>query len=53
MNNVSIKSLRLLNFKGIKNLEINDLGAITNIYGDNATGKTSVFDAFTWLLFRV
>ena len=22
-----------------------------NIFGDNATGKTTIFDAFTWLLF--
>lgn len=51
MNQVRIKSLSLLNFKGIRKLQINDLQKVTNIYGDNATGKTTVFDAFTWLLF--
>ena len=39
------------NFKGIKFLEINADGENLKIYGDNATGKTTVFDAFTWLLF--
>lgn len=49
-NKVTLKKLSLLNFKGIKNLTI-DFDNNTNIYGDNGTGKTSVFDAFTWLLF--
>ncbi|MCY0967900.1 AAA family ATPase [Chryseobacterium wangxinyae] len=49
-NKVTLKKLSLLNFKGIKNLAI-DFDDNTNIYGDNGTGKTSVFDAFTWLLF--
>lgn len=47
---INIKSLRLKNFKGIKDLTI-DFGKTTNIFGDNATGKTTLFDAFTWLLF--
>lgn len=49
--NIRINRLTLQNFKGIKSLEINAAGANLNIYGDNATGKTTVFDAFTWLLF--
>ena len=48
--NVKLQSLKLRNFKGAKNLEVNFSG-ITNIYGDNATFKTTIFDAFTWLLF--
>lgn len=51
MSTIKIKSLKLLNFKGIRNLEINDLTDRTNIFGDNGTGKTTVFDAFVWLLF--
>ncbi|WP_231701773.1 ATP-binding protein [Crassaminicella thermophila] len=47
---INIKSLRLKNFKGIKDMSI-DFGRITNIYGENATGKTTIADAFTWLLF--
>ena len=49
--NIKINKLTLQNFKGIKFLEINADGENLNIYGDNATGKTTVFDAFTWLLF--
>lgn len=47
---IKLNSLHIVNFKGIKDLEI-DFSDVTNIYGDNATGKTTVFDAFTWLLF--
>lgn len=49
--NIKINKLLLQNFKGIKSLEISADGANLKIYGDNATGKTTVFDAFTWLLF--
>ena len=48
--NIELKKLELLNFKGIKELTI-DFGKETSIYGENATGKTTIFDAFTWLLF--
>lgn len=50
MKKIQLNKLVLTNFKGIKNLTI-DFGKITNIYGDNALGKTSIFDAFFWLLF--
>ena len=49
--NIRINKLFLQNFKGIKSLEINAGGDNLTIYGDNATGKTTVFDAFMWLLF--
>lgn len=38
------------NFKGCKERTI-EFSEITSICGQNATGKTTVFDAFTWLLF--
>lgn len=50
--NIKIDKLILQNFKGIRSLEINAEGKNLNIYGDNATGKTTVFDAFMWLLFN-
>ena len=46
-----LKSLHLENFKGIKNLDV-DFSDKTKIKGQNAAGKTTIFDAFTWLLFN-
>lgn len=46
-----LKSLHLENFKGIKTLDVN-FSNKTKIKGQNASGKTTVFDAFTWLLFN-
>lgn len=43
--------MKLENFKGIKNAEFNFGGYDANIYGGNGTGKTTVYDAFTWLMF--
>jgi len=51
MKKVLIKKLSLLNFKGVKSLSIDVNEEITEIYGDNATGKTTVADAWSWLLF--
>jgi DNA repair exonuclease SbcCD ATPase subunit len=48
---IILKSLTLLNFKGIKSLTVDFNDVLTEIRGANATGKTSIFDAFTWLLF--
>lgn len=46
---IKIKTLKLENFKGIKDLTI-DFKDTTNICGDNAVGKTTIFDAYSWLL---
>ena len=46
-----LKSLHLENFKGIKTLDVN-FSDKTKIKGQNAVGKTTIFDAFTWLLFN-
>lgn len=51
MKTVKLQKLKMLNFKGIKKLEINFNSEQTNIFGANASGKTSIFDSFTWLLF--
>ena len=51
MVDLKLKTLHLENFKGIRNLEIAFADGTTSIYGDNATGKTTVYDALTWLLF--
>lgn len=49
--NIQLKQLRLENFKCHKALKLDFGGEDASIYGDNATGKTSVYDALTWLLF--
>lgn len=51
MKEIVIRQLTLLNFKGIRNLTIDFDENETNIYGANASGKTTVFDAFRWVLF--
>ena len=50
MKTIKLKSLHIQNFKGCKERMI-EFGDRTRISGANATGKTTVFDAFTWLLF--
>ena len=50
MKTLFLKSLKIENFKGCKKREI-QFGSVTDIYGDNGTGKTTIADAFTWLLF--
>lgn len=47
---INIKSLHIENFKGCRELDIN-FGERTSIHGANATGKTTIVDAFMWLLF--
>ncbi len=44
-------SLKLSNFKGIRKFELRTDGKDVSIMGDNASGKTTIFDSFTWLLF--
>ncbi len=48
---MKIKTLRLDNFQGIPHAEFDFEGLSASIYGDNATGKTTVFNAVCWLLF--
>ena len=48
---IKLKLLHIENFKGTKQLDIT-FGEKTHIDGQNASGKTTVFDAFTWLLFN-
>ena len=51
MKDIRIQKLTLENFKCHKSLTLELEGRNASIYGDNATGKTSVYDALTWLLF--
>lgn len=48
---IRLNKLHLENFKCHKELTLDFGGRNCSIYGDNATGKTSVYDALTWVLF--
>ena len=49
MRNVKIKSLHIQNFGSIKDLSIN-FGRKTLISGRNEAGKTTINDAYSWLM---
>ena len=48
---MKIKSILLQNFKGCKNATYTFDGNNVTVCGANGSGKTTIFDAFTWLLF--
>jgi len=48
---MKLLTLTLKNFKGIKQFSLDTQGGNVSIYGDNATGKTTLADAFLWLMF--
>jgi DNA repair exonuclease SbcCD ATPase subunit len=48
---MGLMKLGLRNFKGVRNFLFEPNGGNSRVFGDNATGKTTLFDAFTWLLF--
>jgi hypothetical protein len=48
---VKILSLTLENFKGLKNTTVVFDGKSATICGENAAGKTTIEDGYTWLLF--
>lgn len=48
---LKINKMKIRNFKGIKKLDI-DFSNRTLITGRNETGKTSIADAYYWLLFN-
>ena len=48
---LKLMDLEIQNFKGCGRLSLPLDGRSASIYGDNAAGKTTVYDALTWLLF--
>lgn len=48
---VRIKSLTLINFKGLRNVTVTFGNDVTTISGRNGTGKTTIADGFYWLFF--
>lgn len=51
MKQVFIKNILIENFKGCTGA-IYEFGEKTHVFGSNASGKTTMFDAVTWLLFN-
>ena len=51
MKIIKLYSMVLENFKGISKLEAVFNGKDVKVYGDNGTGKTTLFDAFLFVLF--
>lgn len=51
MKSIILKSLSLVNFKGVRDFHIDFADAVTCVCGDNGTGKTTLYDAYLWLLF--
>jgi exonuclease SbcC len=47
---IYLKQLTLRNFKGIRSQAIT-FNEVTDIYGQNGSGKTTIMDAFLWLMF--
>lgn len=47
---IKVKSLHIENFKGCREMDIS-FAETAKIYGQNASGKTTIVDAFMWLLF--
>ncbi|MFO7296374.1 MAG: hypothetical protein C0P72_010175 [Clostridia bacterium] len=48
---MKVITLKLHNFKGVRDFTLDTQGKDVSIYGDNAVGKTTLVDAFMWLLF--
>ncbi|MGG3798016.1 AAA family ATPase [Metabacillus fastidiosus] len=51
MRQIKLLSLTLRDFKGVRSFSVDLQGGNAKVLGDNATGKTTLFDAFIWLLF--
>jgi AAA15 family ATPase/GTPase len=50
-NDMKLLEMHIRDFKGVHDLRIDFGGRDVNIYGANASGKTTIYDAFLWLLF--
>lgn len=52
MTEIILKDIELKNFKGVKNLKTEFNDGANVVKGANGTGKTTLVDAFNWLLFE-
>ena len=51
MKRITLNKLEIRNFKGCNERTI-EFGGKTDIFGANASGKTTIMDAFCWLMFN-
>ncbi|WP_078379126.1 AAA family ATPase [Sutcliffiella halmapala] len=51
MKRILLLGLKLKNFKGVESFSFDLRGENAKAFGDNGTGKTTLKDAFDWLLF--
>ena len=51
MKEIFLKSLTLVNFKGVREFHADFSNAVTLVSGENGTGKTTLYDGYLWLLF--
>ena len=51
MKQIKFQKISLVNFKGIKSLDLDFSDGDTLVCGENGSGKTTVFDAFLWCMF--
>lgn len=52
MKRIELVSLRLRNFAGARDVRLDLDGQSAAVFGRNASGKTTTFSAWTWLLFE-
>lgn len=51
MKRITIEELRLRNFRGARDVRVSFTAGTNIVCGDNGTGKSTLMDAFLWLLF--
>ena len=49
--NIKLNWLHITNFKGLNDFKLDTSGKDVSIFADNARGKTTIIDAFLWLVF--
>lgn len=51
MQRIELLTMKIRNFKGFEEFTFEPSGQNQRIYGENGTGKSSIYDAFSWVLF--